>query len=209
VGTSKRRLNEKIKNLLKDQPLSELNNHAPEVTGEILTTKNLEKNLNESLLTNSFEIISKAFRVAGVSGFKGKYLKDLKEDEVTREEFFESIIDEIEKETIIDSKILKKAFKLTMVKFIDEEFDTTIFAQMLFYKVIYLILEQELFDTLKDMYEYLTSKQIDSIVTTATDKIFTDAINHEIEKFIKKDISLSYVFEKITEQTSNVTFGEF
>jgi hypothetical protein len=209
MGTSKRRLNDKIKILLRNQPLTDLSKNAPEVTREILTNRVLERSLNETVLLRSFDVVSNAFITAKASGYNGKTLKELKEDEISREEFFESIIDEIEKEAIIDSKILKKAFKLVMVQFLDGEFDVAIFAQLLFYKVIFLILEQELYDTLKDIYEELSRKQIETILTNATDRIFTATVNNEIQRFIKKEIPLISVLQKIREQTSQVTFGEF
>lgn len=209
MGTSKRRLNDKIKTLLRNQPLTDLSKNAPEVTREILTNRVLERNLNETVLLKSFDVVSNAFITAKVSGYNGKTLKELKEDEISREEFFESIIDEIEKEATIDSKILKKAFKLVMAQILDGEFDVDIFAQLLFYKVIFLILEQELYDTLKDIYEQLSRKQIETILTNATDRIFTTTVNNEIQRFIKKEIPLTSVLQKIREQTSQVTFGEF
>ncbi|AGE21369.1 MULTISPECIES: hypothetical protein [Geobacillus] len=209
MGTSKRRLNDKIKTLLRNQPLTDLSKNAPEVTREILTNRVLERNLNETVLLRSFDVVSNAFITAKASGYNGRTLKELKEDEISREEFFESIIGEIEKEAIIDSKILKKAFKLVMVQFLDGEFDVAIFAQLLFYKVIFLILEQELYDTLRDIYEELSRKQIEIILTNATDRIFTATVNNEIQRFIKKEIPLTSVLQKIREQTSQVTFGEF
>jgi hypothetical protein len=209
MGTSKRRLNDKIKTLLRNQPLTDLGKNAPEVTREILTNRVLERNLNETVLLRSFDVVSNAFITAKASGYNGRTLKELKEDEISREEFFESIIGEIEKEAIIDSKILKKAFKLVMVQFLDGEFDVAIFAQLLFYKVIFLILEQELYDTLRDIYEELSRKQIEIILTNATDRIFTATVNNEIQRFIKKEIPLTSVLQKIREQTSQVTFGEF
>jgi hypothetical protein len=209
MGTSKRRLNDKIKTLLRNQPLTDLSKNAPEVTREILTNRVLERNLNETVLLRSFDVVSNAFITAKASGYNGRTLKELKEDEISREEFFESIIGEIEKEAIIDSKILKKAFKLVMVQFLDGEFDVAIFAQLLFYKVIFLILEQEFYDTLRDIYEELSRKQIEIILTNATDRIFTATVNNEIQRFIKKEIPLTSVLQKIREQTSQVTFGEF
>jgi hypothetical protein len=209
MGTSKRRLNDKIKTLLRNQPLTDLSKNAPEVTREILTNRVLERNLNETVLLRSFDVVSNAFITAKASGYNGRTLKELKEDEISREEFFESIIGEIEKESIIDSKILKKAFKLVMVQFLDGEFDVAIFAQLLFYKVIFLILEQELYDTLRDIYEELSRKEIEIILTNATDRIFTATVNNEIQRFIKKEIPLTSVLQKIREQTSQVTFGEF
>lgn len=53
MGTSKRRLNDKIKTLLRNQPLTDLSKNAPEVTREILTNRVLERNLNETVLLRS------------------------------------------------------------------------------------------------------------------------------------------------------------
>lgn len=130
MGTSKRKLSNEIKKILKGQPLSNINETAPELTKKILSKKVLNESFDqEKTLDNSIRIITNQFISLKSSGFKGKTKKELVSDPISQQEFLEMILDLIESSTMIESKILEKALKIAMGKFFDvDEFDAYSFA---------------------------------------------------------------------------------
>src|SRR5690625_3857343 len=162
MGTSKRRLNAEIKNILKEKSLDKLNNSTAEITKIILTKDNLLHHFqNEEMLIKAIDITSYNLKNLDSLGFNGKSKKDVAEDELTQEKFMDLILNEIESENFIESKLLEKSLKIVMCKFFEDEFVIYSFAQLLFYQIVYELLFAELFDTLKDTFEQIPYNQIE------------------------------------------------
>src|SRR5690625_7004228 len=101
MGTSKRRINAKIKKMLTDKSLTEINEDAPSISEIILTKENLNQGFDEeSTVTNTIHIINQKFTSLSIAGYKGKTIKDLSEDELKQQELFEMILYEIENEKV-------------------------------------------------------------------------------------------------------------
>jgi len=210
MGTSKRRINAKIKKMLTDKSLTEINEDAPSISEIILTKENLNQGFDEeSTVTNTIHIINQKFTSLSIAGYKGKTKKDLSEDELTQQEFFEMILDEIENEKVIESKILKKSLKIVMYKFLDKEFDAYSFTQILFHQVVYELLLTELNDTLKDGFDELSYPKIKEMVNLLTSKIMNQNMHEKINLFVDKKISLEEILDSIITETSNAEFGDF
>ncbi|MEK4069021.1 hypothetical protein [Peribacillus sp. FSL R5-0717] len=211
MGTSKRKLSNEIKKLLKDKPLSNLNDTAPELTKKILSKKILNENFDqEDIIDNSIKIITNQFLSLSSSGFKGKTKKELINDPITQQEFLEMILDLIENSIVIESKILEKALKIVMCKFLEvDEFDVYSFAQILFYEIVFQILLGELNDNIKDIFEEIEYDLIQNMVRNATNQVMNVAVYEKVNLFIERKISLNEVLDEIAKQTSNASFGEF
>lgn len=210
MGTSKRRLNAKIKKLLKDLRLDEINESAPVISDLILTQTNLKREFDtEETVNNSIDIITKNFKMLSTDGFNGKTKEEVSEDTLTQQEFLEAILDEIEHEKVIKSKILNKSLRIVMVNFIKTEFDIYSFTQLLFHQIIYQLLSKELNDTLKDGFDQLEYDAIGQMVNSLTSKIMNQSMYNSINLFIDKKVSLEQVLNEITTQTSEAHFGEF
>lgn len=212
MGTSKRNLSNDIKKILRQKPLSDINETAPLVSKEILKLPALSRAFDEEeTIEQSIRVISNQFISLQSNGFKGKSRKEIIDDPLTQEDFIEMIIEEIEHSTIINSTILERALKIVMSLFLlsDKEFDVYSFAHLLFYEIIKQILLGGLRDNLKDIYEELPSKKIEKMVKNATDEIVNTAIHEKVNQFVDKKISLKNVLTEIIIQTSSATFGEF
>lgn len=210
MGTSKRRIESKVKQILSNHPIERINDYAPKITEVILSPKNLSETFQEeNFSSDTLLFIGKHFTSLKTSGYNGKSKKDLEEDLITQEEFLNSILELIEAEFEIDSKILLKAFKITMSKFIKKEFDLYSFAQLLFYEVISQLLRKDLQDTLKDSYENLTYSKIQEMVSSSTSRIMSSDVFEKINDFINKKCTLSEVLTMIHSKTSEALFGDF
>lgn len=211
MGTSKRKLSNEIKKLLKEKPLSNINDTAPELTKKILTKKVLNESFDqEDTIDNSIRIITSQFISLKSNGFKGKTKQELVTDPVPQQEFLEMILDLIESSSIISSKILEKALKIVMGKFLEiDDFDAYSFAQVLFYEVVYQILLSELNDNIKDIYEELDYSLIQNMVKNVTNQIMNTSVYSKVNSFIDREISLNEILDEIATQTSQASFGEF
>lgn len=210
MGTSKRRLNTKIKNLLKNVPLDEINESAPVISDLILTQTNLKREFDaEETVNKSIDIITKNFKMLSTDGFNGKTKEEICRDTLNQQDFLEAILNEIEHEKNIKSKILKKSLKIVMVNFIGVEFNIYAFTQLLFHQIIYQLLSKELNDTLKDGFDQLEYSAIEKMVDSLTSKIMNQGMYDYINSFIDKKVSLEMVLNEITTQTSEAHFGEF
>ncbi|PEM44312.1 hypothetical protein [Bacillus toyonensis] len=211
MGTSKRNLSGEIKNLLKRETLENINNSAPKLTKKILTEKVLKDTFDqEKTIDISLKIITNQFISLNSRGFNGKEKKELVMDSISQQEFLEMILEQIESSTTIQSKILEKALKIVMCKFLElEHFDTYTFAQTLFYEIIYQILLKELHDNIKDIYEEIEYNLIQKMVTNVANKIMNSVVYAKVNLFIDRKISLNDVLEEISKQTSTASFGEF
>lgn len=210
MGTSKRRIENKVKQILSNQPIEKINEYAPKITEVILSPKNLSETFQEETFSSdTLVFIKKQFTSLSTSGYQGKSKKELEEDLITQEDFLNSILELIEDEFEIDSKILLKAFKIIMAKFIKKEFDIYSFAQLLFHEVISQLLRKDLQDTLKDSYENLTYNQIQEMVSSSTSRIMGPEIFEKINDFINKKCTLSEVLTMIHSKTSEALFGDF
>jgi predicted hydrolase (HD superfamily) len=211
MGTSKRNLSNEIKKLLKGQPLSNINETAPGVTKKILTNKVLSENFDqEETINNSIRIITNQFNSLESNGFKGKTRKELVTDPISQQEFLELILEQIESDTLIQSKILEKALKIVMCKLLEiDEYDVYSFAQILFYEIVYQILLGELNDNIKDIYEEIEYELIQNMVRNVSNEIMNDTVYTKVNLFIDRKISLSQVLGEIANQTSRASFGDF
>jgi hypothetical protein len=211
MGTSKRKLSSEIKKILKGQPLSNINETAPELTKKILTKKTLNENFDqEETINHSIRIITSQFISLKSNGYKGKTKKELAIDPISQQEFLEMILELIEDSSIIESKILEKALKIVMGKFLElEEFDTYSFAQVLFYEIVYQILLGELNDNFKDIFEEIDYGLIQNMIKNVADQIMNDTVYSKVNAFIDRKVSLNEVLDEIAIQTSHASFGEF
>ncbi|SEB20899.1 hypothetical protein [Paenibacillus sp. 276b] len=211
MGTSKRKLSSEIKKMLKNKSLTNLNETAPEISKKILSEKILNEKFDKSdIIDNSIRIIHRQFLSLQSSGFKGKSKEELLLDSITQQEFLEMILDLIENDTTINSKILEKSLKIVMCKFFEiDEFEIYEFAQVLFYEIVYQILLGELNDNIKDIYDELNYELIQKMVKNMTDRIMNNNVYDKVNEFIDRKISLRKVLNEISIQTTNASFGEF
>ncbi|MGY0694088.1 hypothetical protein ACW2QC_15120 [Virgibacillus sp. FSP13] len=211
MGTSKKNLNDRIKKLLKEKPLDQLSEFAPEVSKIALSSELLSDSLdNEKTLHTSIEVVTKKFISLGSNGYKGKTKRDLIEDNLTQQEFLEMVLKEIEEESKINSVILEKSLKIVMTKLLDQDsYDVYVFSQLLFYQVVHNLLLKELQETLKDSYEELSYSQIREMVTSLTDKIMDTEVYTVINDFVDRKITFNNLLEIITSATNKADFGEF
>lgn len=211
MGTSKSNISKKIKQLLKDKPLTDLSLLAPDISKKILTNKEITSNLlDENELISSFEVISKHFNNLSTGGFKGKSKRELLEDPITLEEFLNMILDEIDENDFLEKELLEKAYKIAMTACLEvEEFDINSFVHLLFYHLINQILKKDLYDTLKQLYDELPYSKINQIINDLTDQIINRSIYELVEQFINRKAHLKDVVNKIVSETSNTTLGEF
>ncbi|PFD96426.1 hypothetical protein COE15_07645 [Bacillus cereus] len=211
MGTSKRKLSSEIKKLLKEQPLSNINETAPELTKKILTKRALNECFDqEETLDHSIRMITSQFLSLKSNGFKGKTKKELVSDPISQQEFLEMILDLIESSSIIKSKILEKSLKIVMGKFLKvDDFDAYSFAQVLFYEIVYQILLGELIDNIKDIYEEIEYDLIQNMVKNVANQIMNKSVYSKVNLFIDRKISLTEISDEITIQTSQARFGEF
>lgn len=210
MGTSKRRINRKIKEILNKTNVDELNQNAPVITRLSLSTDILSETFQQEFLTsNTLVFIEEKFNSLSFAGFKGKNKEELANDVISKEEFINSILESIENQYHIDSKILIKSLKITIAKFIEGEFDILVFAHQLFFEVVFQILISDLQETLKDSYEKLTYGDIKKMVTSSTECIINQTVYTKISDFVNNKASLPEVLELIHEQTSDALFGEF
>lgn len=211
MGTSKKNMNNEIKKLLKQKPLDQLNDFAPDISKVVLSQESLTKSLdNEEVVNTTIDVVTKRFISLGDNGYKGKTKKEISEDELTQQEFLEMILKEIEDESKINSKVLEKALKIVMSQLLEEEsFDVYVFSQLLFYQVVYQLLLSELYETLKDSYEDLSYIQIKKMVSSLTDKIMNNEVCSKVNEFVDRKVSFSNLLEIITKATDNAEFGVF
>lgn len=211
MGTSKRNISKKIKDLLKDIPASELNNNAPEVSKKILTKRVIQSYLvDEQSLQTSFSLITEKFNSLNSSGFGGKSKEEFLQDTLSQKEFIDLILDEIENEAYDNKDLLEKAYIIAMTKAIHmEEFDVYSFAQILFYHLINQILLKDLYDTLKDIYDDFSYDEIEKMTTNLTDQIMSTNVYNLVNEFVDKKISITKVLEQISKETDSASFGEF
>ncbi|MFB5166144.1 hypothetical protein ETC01_16215 [Geobacillus sp. NFOSA3] len=209
MGTSKRRLNKTVTKMLEGKSVHTIRNEIQKITAVVLNEDVIKSYLNEEEVQTTLKVIDQKISTLKSAGYKGKTLEELEKEQITREEFLEEIISEIEKVTPIKSKLLKKALKIAMAEAIKDELDIYIFANLFFYHFIYLLLEQELFDSLRTVKDDLSSKQVKQILKQIADQIFKDKLISQIEKFIQKNISLSKVIGMIEKATQDIVLGEF
>jgi hypothetical protein len=197
--------------LLKEKPLEQLNTYAPEVSRIVLSKEYLINSFdNEQTILTSINVVKNRFNSLGINGFKGKSKKEILVDDITQQELFEIILKEIEEESKINSKVLEKSLKIVMTKLLGEEsFDVYIFSQLLFYQVVYQLLINELYETLKDSYVELSYSQISEMVTSLTDNIMNTNVYSKINEFVERKIAFNDLLEIIINATNNAEFGEF
>src|SRR5699024_7306703 len=103
----------------------------------------------------------------------------------------------------------KKSLKITMHKFLTEDFDIYSFTQLLFHQVVFELLITELNDTLKDGFNELSYSKIKEMVSLLTIKIMNQKIYNKINLFVDNKITLEQILENIMTETTNAAFGDF
>ncbi|WP_139150522.1 hypothetical protein [Planococcus glaciei] len=211
MGTSKRNIEKKVKELLEGKPYQELNVSAPELSKKILTKKELISQLaDEDTIQESFITIKNSFLNLSGIGYKGKTKKEVLEDPLTQEEFINMILNEIENEEFLNKSILEKAYKIAMIKMLKkDDFDIYAFAHILFFHLIHQILLKQLYDTLKEVYEDLPYEKINNLILNLTNQIINDTIYDLVNNFVDKKLPLNSVLDRIIIETQNASFGEF
>lgn len=214
MGTSKRNLSQKVRNLLQDINQEDLNDKAPQIVKTVLTKKILDENIgSEKVIINTINIVKNKFNSLTIGGFKGKSKKELSIDPMSRTEFIDMILEQIETEEIINSTILSKSLNIVLTKMLmrssNEEFDVYSFAQLLFYEIVKQLLVGQLTDNIKDKFKNMEYGNIESMIASATNKIINESVYAHINKFVDRKIGLNEVLNNIVAQTSNVKFGEF
>ncbi|UJW58775.1 hypothetical protein HXZ66_15785 [Bacillus sp. A116_S68] len=210
MGTSKRNINNKIKEILQGTSKEKLNEKAVEISESIITEKSLKETIyNEQSFYVSLDTINSNFKSLNSEGYKGKSKKDLEEDPLTRDEFIDKILIEIENETKIDSDLLKKSLKIVMIKFMNEEFDIYAFAQLLFYQITYELLFKELNDTLVESISNVSYEEIKEMAEYNTTKLMDAETYNLINNLVDRKISLDSVITTIVKKTENAKFGDF
>ncbi|MBO2537013.1 hypothetical protein [Rummeliibacillus suwonensis] len=212
MGTSKSNISKKVKDILKDKPISELKNMAPEVTKKVLSKRTINSQLiEENRIFNSINlIVTKINNISNVGGFNGKTKEELLNDKVTLEEFLNMILDQIEENGFLNKTLLEKAYKIAMTECLKlDEIDINIFSKLLFYHLIKQILYKDLYDTLKNIYPDFPYEKINQIIENVANQIINNSVYSLIEQFVAKKIPLSDVINRIVSETSHATFGEF
>lgn len=210
MGTSKKRINDKVKKMLEKTSNDSIENNIQKITPILLSNSFLLENFDEKAFENTILIVREKINSIKKMGYHGKSLKEISEDQISREELFEEILDEIEKNISSASKLLLKAFKIAMTTYLQgEDDDIIIFANLLFYHFIYLLLEEQLLDTLKDFYHEMNYQEIKDILKLTTDNILNKQIAQEIEKFVNRKVALSDLLQSIEFAIQNIRLGDF
>jgi hypothetical protein len=87
--------------------------------------------------------------------------------------------------------------------------DSYIFAQLLFHQVTKELLQNELYETLKDSYENLPYDKIRQMVVSLTNKIMNNDVHRKINNFVDNKITFSQLLDIIINATDEAEFGEF
>lgn len=213
MGTSKRKLNKEIKEMLQDVPVEKINDKTPDVTKKILTLKRINSEfLDEPTLNKCMDIIFKQFESLNTEGFKGISKEEIKNDPITIEQFVNHILDLIDSEDNLfaDKALLERSFKITMTDCLkNEDLDINSFIKKLLFNVVKQILIGELHDTLKEVYDELDYEDIGLMVSNVSNKIVDNETQHKIEQYIAKELEFKQVLKSVVEAAKNVSFGEF
>lgn len=213
MGTSKAKINNKVKDLLKDVPIEKIDERTPEISKNILSIRNLKKEfLDEEIMESCVETIQVRLKALFVEGMNGKPAKEIIQDEIGIAEFIDSVLEEIDKDDclFVEKDILEKSFKITMAECVkDEIVDVESLVLKLLYNTIKQLLIGDLNDTLKIVYEDLSFDQIEKMAINVTEQIMNESIKSTVHEYLNKELSFEKILAKITEETNNVTFGEF
>lgn len=213
MGTSKRSINDSIKNILKDVPFDTINSKSPEVSKKIITEKRIVKELGDnSVLERCIGIVGGYFQKIKVEGFEGSSYEELKKGSVSTEEFINTIIDEIDSEesVLLDKHLLEKSLKMTLTDCVmNDELDVEYLVIKLLLNVVNNILSTELHDTLKDIYGEIEYEQIDNMIKNLSKKIVHLEVNSKIKGYIAKEVSYEEMIAEVVKSTEAATFGEF
>lgn len=213
MGTSKRKLNKAIKEMLHDVPVEKINDKTPDVTKKILTLKRIDAEfLDEPTLSKCIGIIYNQFEALNTGGFNGVSKQELKNDPITIEHFVNHILDLIDSEDnlFIDKALLERSFKITMTDCIkNDDLDLNNFVEKLLFNVVKQILIGELHDTLKEVYDELDYEDIGLMVNNVGNQVIDNETQNKIKQYIAKEIDFIQVLKTIVEAANNVSFGEF
>lgn len=213
MGTSKRKLNKAIKEMLHDIPVEKINDKTPDVTKKILTLKRIDSEfIDELTLSKCLGIIFNQFEALNTGGFNGVSKEEIKNDPITIEHFVNHILDLIDSEDnlFVDKALLERSFKITMTDCLkNEDLDLTNFIKKLLFNVIKQILIGELHDTLKEVYDELDYEDIGSMVNNVANQVIDNETQHKIKQYIAKELEFKQVLKSVVEAANNVSFGEF
>lgn len=213
MGTSKRKVNKAIKEMLHDVPVEEINDKTPDVTKKILTLKRIDSEfLDEPILSKCIGIIFNQFEALNTGGFNGVSKEEIKNDPITIEHFVNHILDLIDSEDnlFVDKALLERSFKITMTDCLkNEELELNNFIKKLLFNVVKQILIGELHDTLKEVYDELDYQDIGSMVNNVANQVINNETQYKVEQYIAKEIEFKQVLKTIVEAANNVSFGEF
>ncbi|WP_107943254.1 hypothetical protein [Metasolibacillus fluoroglycofenilyticus] len=213
MGTSKRKLNKAIKEMLHDVPVEKINDKTPDVTKKILTLKRINSEfLEEPTLNKCIGIIFNQFDVLSTGGFNGVSKEEIKNDPITIEHFVNHILDLIDSEDnlFVNKALLERSFKITMTDCLkNEDLDLNSFIKKLLFNVIKQILIGELHDTLKEVYDELNYEDIGLMVNNVSNQIIDNETQRKIEQYIAKELEFKQVLKSVVEAAGNVSFGEF
>lgn len=213
MGTSKRKLNKAIKEMLHDVPVEDINDKTPDVTKKILTLKRIDSEfLDEPTLSKCIDIIYNQFEALNTGGFNGVSKEELKNDPIIIEHFINHILDFIDSEDnlFVDKALLERSFKITITECLkNEDLNLNNFIEKFLFNVVKQILIGELHDTLKEVYDELDYEDIGAMVNNVANQVIDNETKHEIEKYLAKELPFRQVLKSVVEAANNVSFGEF
>lgn len=210
MGTSKRKLNEKIKQLIQNNSSKDIKESVPIATSEIITEKELDKVFKE----DSFRL----FVVAGINGINrvraGEFgeidFEEIKINEVTLQEIIQRILDIVEETVDTDfADVMLRAFKLALTATLKEDKAILEFVLDFCFYLIFLLVQGELIEAFSDVYTDFGHDQINDLIKQQVRLIVSEELNDLITDYVDGKVQLKVLLKQITSKANAVKIGEF
>jgi hypothetical protein len=214
MGTSTKRINEKIKKILQDNTTGNLEEVIPQIAYETLRLKKTKRYFGDK----EFEVL-----VQGGIGFinsvkKGTYKEDYgldipsieDVDAIKAEEILEAILSKIEDEGEIESSFLLKAYKYSMtIALLESSVDVYSFIFKLITSIIYYYIMENINEAILEVFKDKSTSDFEQLVWEFSTKYVTENLDSYIHIYIEGKMEIGTLIETVINTTENITIGNF
>jgi hypothetical protein len=209
VGTSTRRINKKIKEILQQKAPMDVDQVIPDIYNEVMKVKSVNRFYSSEFSIavgagiNSINAISK-----GTFQQDYKFETAVNDDPITRQRIIEAILNFIGDDAFEDDSPVKTALKYALTEAVrvggDAEEKLFLFMSEFCYCLIYLLISGQSAEALTEYFTGISATYLDEKIKSTARGIVSSSLVPHIREYIAGRMSLEALISVITEKVASL-----
>jgi len=206
MGTSTRRMNKKIRDLLQQNNYETFDLAIPDVYKEVMRSKAVNRFYSEEFSV-AIGVGIRGLKAINEGTFREEFNFDgsIKDDALTKQKIIESIIDIVGEEAFEEDSLVKTALKYALTESVlkdDEARQLYLFMQSFCSYLMYLLISSQA-EVLGENFMNISATEMDDKIKKVAQDIVSNSLNQTILAFLAGQVDIQTLIKAISDKASS------